>query len=96
MKRILGLDLGTTSIGWALVDEAKDEKEKSAIIRTGVRIIQYDNFVSSATGKESKDPEKDFISGNGISSNAGRTLKRGGLEEIYNTTSIEENFFLIF
>lgn len=31
MKRILGLDLGTTSIGWALVEEA--EKETSKIIK---------------------------------------------------------------
>ena len=29
MKKILGLDLGTTSIGWALVNEAENENEKS-------------------------------------------------------------------
>ena len=34
-KTILGLDLGTTSIGWALVKEGKD----ADIIKTGVRII---------------------------------------------------------
>jgi len=28
MKRILGLDLGVSSIGWALVNEAENEKEK--------------------------------------------------------------------
>jgi len=77
MKKILGLDLGTTSIGWALVSEKENETEKSAIIKTGVRIIQMDNFVSTATGKESKDPLKDFLGGNGISPNAGRTAKRG-------------------
>ncbi|NQX97597.1 MAG: type II CRISPR RNA-guided endonuclease Cas9, partial [Flavobacteriales bacterium] len=77
MKKILGLDLGTTSIGWALVNETENSKEASSIIKTGVRIIQMDNFVSTSTGKESKDPLKDFISGNGISPNAGRTLKRG-------------------
>jgi len=77
MKKILGLDLGTTSIGWALVNEKESEKEKSTIIKTGVRIIHMDNFVSTSSGKESKDPLKDFISGNGISPNAGRTLKRG-------------------
>ncbi len=77
MKRILGLDLGTTSIGWALVNEIENDKEKSSIIKTGVRIIQMDNFVSSSTGKESKDPLKDFLGGNGISPNAGRTAKRG-------------------
>ncbi len=29
MKRILGLDLGTTSIGWALVNEKENDNEKS-------------------------------------------------------------------
>lgn len=38
MKKILGLDLGTTSIGWALVNEAETESEKSSIIRLGVRV----------------------------------------------------------
>jgi len=76
MKRVLGLDLGTNSIGWALVNEAENDEEKSSIVRLGVRIINYDNFVSTKTGKESKEPEKDFRGGKGISPNAGRTLKR--------------------
>lgn len=38
MKRILGLDLGTTSIGWALVNEAESEKEISSIVKLGVRV----------------------------------------------------------
>ena len=38
MKKILGLDLGTTSIGWALVNEAESSEEKSSIIRLGVRV----------------------------------------------------------
>ena len=38
MKKILGLDLGTTSIGWALVNECENEDEKSSIIRLGVRV----------------------------------------------------------
>jgi CRISPR/Cas system Type II protein with McrA/HNH and RuvC-like nuclease domain len=32
MKKILGLDLGTNSIGWALVNEAESENEKSSSI----------------------------------------------------------------
>ncbi|MDZ4203642.1 MAG: type II CRISPR RNA-guided endonuclease Cas9, partial [Bacteroidales bacterium] len=76
MKKILGLDLGTNSIGWALVNEAENEAERSSIVKLGVRVIHYDNFVSTKTGKESKEPEKDFKSGKGISPNAGRTLKR--------------------
>jgi len=76
MKKVLGLDLGTASIGWAIVHEAQQESEKSEILKLGVRVIQYDNFVNTVTGKESKEPEKDFISGKGISPNAGRTQKR--------------------
>ncbi len=38
MKKILGLDLGVTSIGWALVSEAESNEEKSSIIRLGVRV----------------------------------------------------------
>ena len=39
MKKILGLDLGTTSIGWAVVNEAETAKEQSSIIDLGVRIV---------------------------------------------------------
>ena len=38
MKKILGLDLGTTSIGWALVNEAEGPEERSSIITLGVRV----------------------------------------------------------
>jgi CRISPR-associated endonuclease Csn1 len=76
VKRVLGLDLGTNSIGWALANEAENSNEVSSIVRLGVRVISYDNFVSTETGKESKEPEKDFAGGKGISPNAGRTLKR--------------------
>ena len=76
MKKILGLDLGTNSIGWAVVNEAENSNEKSSIVKLGVRTISYDNFVSTETGKESKEPVKDFSGGKGISCNAGRTMKR--------------------
>lgn len=76
MKKILGLDLGTNSIGWAVVNEAEKTDEQSSITKLGVRVISYDNFVSTATGKESKEPVKDFVGGKSISCNAGRTLKR--------------------
>lgn len=32
MKKILGLDLGTSSIGWALVNEAENSDEVSSIL----------------------------------------------------------------
>jgi CRISPR-associated endonuclease Csn1 len=65
-KKILGLDLGTTSIGWALVNEAENEKEESKIIKTGVRIVPL-----------STDESDDFQKGKSLSINADRTLKRG-------------------
>lgn len=66
MKKILGLDLGTNSIGWAFIYEAENENELSSIINTGVRIVPL-----------TTDEEADFKKGNTISINADRTLKRG-------------------
>ncbi|MFV8337174.1 type II CRISPR RNA-guided endonuclease Cas9 [Flavobacterium sp. RSP29] len=66
MKKILGLDLGTTSIGWSFIHEADNDNEDSSIINTGVRIVPL-----------TTDEEADFKKGNTISINADRTLKRG-------------------
>lgn len=65
MKKILGLDLGTTSIGWALVNEAENENEKSSIIRLGVRVNPL-----------TTDEQQDFEKGKSITTNAARTMKR--------------------
>lgn len=65
MKRILGLDLGTTSIGWALVEQSKD-KENSKIIKLGVRVNPL-----------TTDEKINFEGGKPITTNADRTLKRG-------------------
>jgi CRISPR-associated endonuclease Csn1 len=49
-KRILGLDIGIASVGWALVefdDEFQDDKKKGTIIKSGVRI-----FTRAETPKE--------------------------------------------
>jgi CRISPR-associated endonuclease Csn1 len=62
MKKILGLDLGTTSIGWALVEETET---KSNIVDLGVRIIPL-----------STDEKSEFSAGNAISKNQDRTTKR--------------------
>ncbi len=54
MKRILGLDLGTNSIGWALVNEAETDEEVSSIIRiTGVRVnpLTVDESINFEKGK---------------------------------------------
>ena len=74
-KRILGLDLGTSSIGWALVDEA-GVGEKSSIVKLGVRIIQYDTF-TNGEGQEIKgNPTDYFCAGKTVSPNAARTKYR--------------------
>ena len=65
MKKVLGLDLGTTSIGWALVNQAESGEEKSSIIRAGVRV--------NPLSVEEKDS---FEKGKAITTNADRTLKR--------------------
>lgn len=66
MKKILGLDLGTTSIGWAVINEADNAEEHAEIIRTGVRVVPL-----------SVDEQTDFEKGNPLSTNAERTQKRG-------------------
>ena len=65
MKRILGLDLGTNSIGWALVNEAETDEEVSSIIRLGVRVNPL-----------TVDETQNFEIGKSITTNAERTLKR--------------------
>ena len=76
MKKILGLDLGTASIGWALVNEAETTQERSSITKLGVRVIQYDNF-TNPEGKELKGNPADFFSmGKSVSPNASRRMSR--------------------
>ncbi len=66
MKKILGLDLGTNSIGWAVVNEAEKENEKSSIVKLGVRVNPL-----------TVDEITNFEKGKSITTNADRTLKRG-------------------
>jgi CRISPR-associated endonuclease Csn1 len=72
MKKILGLDLGTTSIGWALVHEAESENEKSSIVRVGVRIVPL-----------TSDEANDFQKGKSTTLNANRTSKRGARRNLH-------------
>lgn len=65
MKKILGLDLGTTSIGWALVNEKENDEEKSSIVRLGVRVNPL-----------SVDEKGSLEKGKAVTVNADRTLKR--------------------
>jgi len=61
-KKILGLDLGTNSIGWALIEESENNRK---IIAMGSRIIPL-----------STDDKEEFTKGNAISKNQKRTEKR--------------------
>lgn len=65
MKKILGLDLGTNSIGWALIEQDFENKQ-GKILGMGSRIIPM-----------SQDIKDDFGKGNSISKTADRTRFRG-------------------
>ncbi len=66
MKTIFGLDLGTTSIGWAVVRERENDKEHSSILRLGVR----ENPLAV-------DEKNNFEKGKTVTTNADRTRLRG-------------------
>jgi CRISPR-associated endonuclease Csn1 len=76
MKTILGLDLGTTSIGWALVKEG----ENADIIKTGVRVIPL-----------STDEITNFDKGKSITTNADRTIKRAARRNLQRYKLRREN-----
>src|SRR5690606_38473109 len=65
MKKILGLDLGTTSIGFAKIIE-NEESQNSSVDLIGVRVNPL-----------TTDEQTNFEKGKPVSVNAGRTLKRG-------------------
>ena len=64
MKRILGLDLGSNSIGWGLIKQDFKQKE-GKIIASGSRIIPMDQGILG-----------DFEKGNTVSQTAERTFYR--------------------
>lgn len=82
MKKILGLDLGTTSIGWAFVKEG--ENHDSSIERIGVRVNPL-----------TTDEQTDFEKGKSISSNADRNLKRGMRRNLFRYKQRRENLIEI-
>ncbi|MDY3979921.1 MAG: type II CRISPR RNA-guided endonuclease Cas9 [Tidjanibacter sp.] len=66
MKKVLGLDLGSSSIGWAVVNESENPEEKSSIIKLGVRVNPL-----------TVDELSNFEQGKSITTNADRSLKHG-------------------
>ena len=66
MKKILGIDIGTNSIGWAIVCEPENENESASILKTGVRIIKGDD-----------SHIREYEQGKAVTLNASRRVKRG-------------------
>ncbi|MGB1019150.1 MAG: type II CRISPR RNA-guided endonuclease Cas9 [Chitinophagales bacterium] len=83
-KKILGLDLGSTSIGWALVNEDLKDKTNSEIIKLGVRVNPL-----------TVDEQTDFEKGKPLSTNADRTLKRGARRNLQRFKLRRENLIEI-
>ena len=65
MKKVLGLDLGTNSIGWAVVTVGEGNNEKSSILGCGSRVVPL-----------SSDEKDAFDKGKSITTAADRRLKR--------------------
>ncbi len=84
MKKILGLDLGTTSIGWAFVHEKENDGEQSSIINLGVRVNPL-----------TVDEQTNFEKGKPISINADRTLKRSARRNLQRYKLRRENLIQI-
>jgi len=79
-KRILGLDLGVSSIGWAIVDEDVKNPENNKIIKLGVRVNPL-----------TVDEQTNFEKGKPITTNAGRTLARSARRNLQRFKLRREN-----
>ena len=66
MKLIFGFDLGSTSIGWAVVQEKGNDTEASRILKLGVRVNPL-----------TTDEKTNFEKGKPITTNANRRLAHG-------------------
>ncbi len=84
MKKILGLDLGTNSIGWAFVKETENDKEQSSIEKIGVRVNPL-----------TTDEQTNFEKGKPITTNAGRTLARSARHNLQRFKLRRENLIQI-
>lgn len=65
MKNILGLDLGTNSIGWAVIEVNEQTNNPTQIVGIGSRIVPI-----------SPNDSNEFSTGNAISKNSDRTHNR--------------------
>ena len=83
-KNILGLDLGTNSIGWAFVKEGQDNTEQTSIEKIGVRVNPL-----------TTDEQTNFEKGKPITTNAGRTLSRSARRNLQRFKLRRENLIQI-
>ncbi|MBR1907762.1 hypothetical protein IJ818_02380, partial [bacterium] len=84
MKKILGLDLGVGSIGWAVVNEAENETESNNIVRLGVRVNPL-----------TVDEQKNFEEGKSITTNADRTAKRSARRNLQRFRQRRDNLIKV-
>ena len=84
MKKILGLDLGVASIGWAVVNEAENETENNNIVRLGVRVNPL-----------TVDEQKNFEEGKSITTNADRTAKRSARRNLQRFRQRRDNLIKV-
>lgn len=66
-KRILGLDIGIASVGWAVIEYDKENRNNNKIIKSGVRI--FTQAENPKNGKSLAEPRR-------LARSARRTLKR--------------------
>jgi len=85
MKKILGLDLGTASIGWAMVNQSETKEEKSSILGCGSRVVPL-----------SSDEKDCFEKGKAITTNADRRLKRGMRRNLQRRKQRRDNLRSVF
>ncbi len=80
IKKILGLDLGVSSIGWAFVQEDEKNSENNKIIKLGVRVNPL-----------TVDEQINFEKGKPITTNASRTLARSARRNLQRFKLRREN-----
>ena len=85
MKKVLGLDLGTTSVGWAVVNQAEKEGERCSILGCGSRVVPI-----------SSDEKDSFEKGKAITTNADRRLKRSMRRNLQRRKQRRDNLIAFF
>ncbi len=72
MKRVLGLDLGSSSIGWAIIEEYSNEISSENVISDKDKIVGIGSRIIPLSTEESSQ----FTKGQALTKNADRTKNR--------------------